>query len=86
MLPDEWFEWPEWAKDAIVVDVEIHFSWADRLRVLLRGRADVRAKVFTEHLPGQVKTLTTAYALKLWTRKRFGYVTVAPPAGTEPRP
>ena len=69
---DEWTTWPEWAKDAIVLDTEVVLSWRDALRVLLRRRFSVTSKTFTADVPGKVHTISHCYVAPLWRARRLG--------------
>jgi len=52
MLP----ELPEWAKDGIVVNTRINFSFVERLQILLHGNVSVQSWTACEELPGRVET------------------------------
>lgn len=73
LWPRQRFETPEsidgFAPGYSVVQTVVHVSWRDRLRVLVSGRCDVEAHVYTE------TTLRRVYAL--------GNFTVRPPAFLE---
>ena len=71
---DEWTTWPEWAKDAIVLDTEVVLSWRDALRVLLRRRFSVTSKTFTAAVPGRVHTISRFYVAPPWHSRRLGTV------------
>ena len=47
---------PQWAADALVVENHVRLGLADRLRVLLAGRLEVRSQTFTEYAPGRVES------------------------------
>jgi len=49
----QWINWPEWAKDAVVVDVDLVLDWRDILLLIWRrGRLGVSVKTFTEVVVG----------------------------------
>lgn len=50
-------------KDGIVVITEINVSLKDRIRILLSGRAEVRALTACQNPPGQVATTSVFNAL-----------------------
>lgn len=52
---ERWLEWPDWAKDAVVSDVRIHFDWKDRLLILLGRPVTVTTKAHTEHVAGRTE-------------------------------
>jgi hypothetical protein len=49
---------PEWAKDAVVVHVDVFLDWKDRLKVLFGCRLTVKSYTFTENLPGRTETVS----------------------------
>ena len=58
---DRWIEWPEWAKDAIVTDVDVFLSLRDPIRVLWKRRLTVTSKVFTSAEVGRTHSLSRVY-------------------------
>jgi hypothetical protein len=83
---DRWVTWPEWAKDAIVTDVTVTFSWRDRLRILCGKRPVVTVKTFTRMVIGEQATQSRVYVPRLWYRRR-GLVAIAesPDTGSVPK-
>ena len=53
-------ELPEWAKDGIVIDTHINFSFLDRLQILLHGNVSVRTWTAVENAPGRAETSSHA--------------------------
>lgn len=47
---------PDWASDAAHISMETHFSFMDRLRILLTGKLYTRAVVYCENSPGRAET------------------------------
>ena len=45
----------DWCSDVIHVNIDIHLGLVDRLRCLLFGRLEARARVYTEHQPGRTE-------------------------------
>lgn len=72
---ERWLEWPEWAKDAVVVDVqEIRFDWRERLMILFGRPVDVTTKAHTEHVVGRSHgqaRVTVRHIYWPWTRRPF---------------
>ena len=56
MLPDL----PEWAKDGIVIETRVNFSFVDRLRILLTGNLSVKTWTACQQPPGRVETQSSA--------------------------
>jgi len=75
MTTEQWYEWPEWAKDALVCDTDVTLSWRDRLRVLIGRRITVTTKTFTQAQIGRNETLSRACVTPLWRRRPVGMVT-----------
>jgi hypothetical protein len=59
-------------KDAVINEITLHFSFADRLRVLLGSKVRVRVVSRTEHLVGEVEGSSTARVDRLFPPKRKG--------------
>ncbi len=60
---------PWWAKDAIVVDTDIHLSFWDAVRVLWKRKLSLSTKTFTEvESVGRIQTLTRLY-IEPWRRR-----------------
>lgn len=57
-------EWPDWAKDQVVVQVDVQFDWRDRLRLLLSGKLWLTVRTWTEVPPGRVDSYTTVRVLR----------------------
>ena len=76
---DRWVTWPDWAKDAVMTDVNVTLSWRDRLWVLARGRFTVTAKVFTENVVGKTDSRSRFDVNRRWPwqRRMYGMVTRA---------
>lgn len=49
-------ELPEWAKDGIVINTRINFSFLDRLQILIHGNVSVQSWTACEVPPGRVET------------------------------
>lgn len=71
---DSWITWPGWAKDAVVIDTDVHLSLRDAIRVLWKRRITVTTKTFTESVVGRAETLSRV-TIEPWRRRRaFGVV------------
>lgn len=51
---------PQWAKDGIMVDVSVHLSFIDHLRVLCFGKVHVRSWISCEQSPLRTETKSSA--------------------------
>lgn len=56
-------------EDEIHIITDIKLSWADRLRVLLRGELSLKTRTQTEHLPGRMETVSRVSVPPFWIRK-----------------
>lgn len=61
---------PEWASDRLVTHVDVGVSWADRLRVLIRGRFSMRVDCYTENTIGRTEGRSIFIAPNLWPARR----------------
>lgn len=61
-----------WAADQIHTRTEIRFSWRDRLKILLNGKAIVIVDTDCENLPGRVHSWSRTYTPRLWPSRRTG--------------
>lgn len=59
-------ELPEPYEDAVCNDIEIHFDWRDRLKVLLGGTVHVDVRTLVEHRPGKMETATRVNVVRRW--------------------
>ena len=64
---------PDWATDGVYVDVNVHLSFRDRLRVLIRGKLTTKSVTFTEHKPGRVESLSRVVVPPIREPKHIGY-------------
>ena len=53
MQANDFMDLPEWAKDAVHLDSEIHFDLRDRLKMLIGWRPLVKFAIATEIAPGR---------------------------------
>lgn len=80
---------PEWAKDCIYSDVQVHLDWLDRIRVLFGRVVEVRLMTDCENAPGRLQTTTTVHVPPIYQRRRkpicwvSGYDDAAPTAESE---
>lgn len=84
---ERWLDWPEWAKDAAVTHVDIHFDWKDRLLILIGRPVLVTTKVLTENVVGKNEGRAQVSVSRIrwpWARPRFA-VAEAPPGSFEAR-
>lgn len=51
------FDLPDGYADALICDTRMHFTWMDRLRILVRGEAWLYTKTATEHEPGNTRCI-----------------------------
>lgn len=77
---DRWIL-PEWAEDRLHTDVDVHFDWADRLRLLVTGRCSVKVEVTVEHKPGRMESASRVNVNPIrWPwRKRLEMATAEAP-------
>ena len=64
---DRWVTWPEWAKDAVVVDTDVHLSFGDAVRLLWKRRLTVTSKTFTAVQIDRTESLSRVY-IEPWRR------------------
>lgn len=76
-----WYEWPEWAQDALIADTDVHLSWRDAVRVLWKRRLTVSTKTFTASVIGRCDTMSRVY-IEPWRLRPVGVVT----SGETPKP
>jgi hypothetical protein len=69
---ERWVTWPDWAKDAIVVDTDVRLSWRDALRVLFRRRFTMSAKVFVPAVVERHEGVGHFSVEPIWPRRK-GY-------------
>lgn len=74
---------PEWAKDAVYVNSEHHFSFSDRLRILFGWTPCYDCGVATEELPGRTDVFSTRLTFRRpewwpFKPKLLGYVETKP--------
>lgn len=53
---------PEWAKDGLMVETNVEWSFVDRIRILLTGNTSIRTWTACENPPGRVVSLSSAVA------------------------
>lgn len=76
---EEWHEWPDWAKDALLIDTAVQLSWRDRWRALCGRPVRVESKTFLRVVVGDHTTLSRASVAPLWRwRATLGMVEAAP--------
>lgn len=73
---DRWYEWPDWAKDLVVVDCNIHLSLRDALKVLWRRSLTVSTKTFTANVVGRAESLSHVSLPRWRDQPKVGYVEV----------
>ena len=81
---DQWYEWPSWAKDALVIDTDVRLSLRDRLRILWHGKLTVTAKTFTRIVVGEHTTLSRCRVPPVIPSRPVGMVCSATPRSGEP--
>lgn len=59
-------------KDEIYTYTECHFSFRDRLRILIHGIASVRVATKTEHLPGELLSQSSVSVPMVFRSKQSG--------------
>ncbi len=73
---ERWLEWPEWARDAVVVEVQqIRFDWKERLLILLGRPVLVTTKAHTENKVGRSEGQARVTVHRIhwpWSRPSFG--------------
>lgn len=70
---------PPWAKDVIHTDVDIHFDFVDRLRILFGAKVHLRVRTDCEHAPGRVESESIVSVARLRRQKlQLGTVEAAP--------
>lgn len=57
-------EMPDGFTDIICTRTEIHFSWGDRIRLLLSGVCWLNIETFTENPPGNVQSKSAVMAVR----------------------
>jgi hypothetical protein len=62
-------ELPEGFEDAVNTNVDIHFDWRDRLKVLIGYTVTVKTETFCQHSPGLVRADSMVI---VWKPKRRG--------------
>lgn len=78
---ERWLAWPEWAQDAVVTDVCVHFDWRDRLLILLGRPVFVTTKALTENVAGKTEGRSRVDVLPIpwpWRRQRFAVAEARP--------
>ena len=55
---------PEWAKDAIYLDSEHHFSMVDRIKILFGWKAIYWCGIATAELPGRTLPFTSRLSMR----------------------
>lgn len=77
-IVNRFFEWhnttselPSWAKDGVVIVVDIDLSIKDRILILLTGRASLKTWTACENIPGRISTELTSF--KVRPNKIFEY-------------
>lgn len=68
---EEWIMWPEWAKDAVVVDTDVHLSLGDALRLLWKRKLTVTSKTFVPVEIAKTHSLSRVHIAR-WRRPRHG--------------
>ena len=63
---DTWIAWPKWAKDAIVVETDVHLSFLDAVRVFWKRKLTVTSKTFTSGFPERTHSLSRV-SIEPWT-------------------
>ena len=66
---DRWTTWPEWAKDAVVVDTDVHLSFWDAVRVCCMRQLTVSSKTWTPVEIGRTQTVSRVH-IPPWRHKR----------------
>lgn len=71
-------ELPDWAKDAVYVTTEFHFSWKDRFKILFGWNPLYDCGVATQELPGRTLAFSDRMSFKRpswwpWKPKLLGY-------------
>ena len=72
---EQWYEWPEWAKDAVVTDVQIHLSIRDAIRLLWKRHCSVESKTFTAEVVGRTSSVSRI-SIPSWREKRHDQIGV----------
>jgi hypothetical protein len=94
MIPDEQYpdgpyrpaHWPEWARDEIFTQVDVHFDWTDRLLILIGRTVTVKVKTVVATPPGRCAASSSVWAWRIrwpWQREPVGY---SPMMAEAPRP
>ncbi len=79
-----WITAPTWAKDTVLVDVDIVLDWRDLLLLIWRrGRMGVRVKTWVENGPiGNAESVTKVLVQRIrwpWEPNRFGVMVTDSP-------
>lgn len=81
---ERWYTWPDWAKDAMVTDVTVAFSWRDRLRILCGKQPIVTVKAFMPDVIRRHIVLSRVSVPRLWYWRPRGFVVEAAPDSALP--
>lgn len=52
----QFFDLPEWAKDALHVESDVHLDWRERLKVLFGAVVHVHTTTFCGNMPGRAES------------------------------